>query len=39
MHGLFAVTPLTGNQLLWIIGLAVIPTVIIQIVKVVNENR
>ncbi|NHL93288.1 cation-translocating P-type ATPase [Lactobacillus helveticus] len=39
LHGLFAVTPLTGNQLLWIIGLAVIPTVIIQIVKVVNENR
>ena len=39
LHGLFAVTPLTGNQLLWIIGLAVIPTVIIQIFKVVNENR
>ncbi len=39
LHELFAVTPLTGNQLLWIIGLAVIPTVIIQIVKVVNENR
>lgn len=39
LHGLFAVTPLTGNQLLWIIGLAIIPTVLIQIVKVVNENR
>lgn len=39
LHGLFAVTPLTGNQLFWIIGLAVMPTVLIQIVKVVNENR
>ena len=39
LHGLFAVTPLTGNQLLWIIGLAVMPTVLIQIVKVVNENK
>lgn len=39
LHGLFAVTPLTGNQLFWIIGLAVMPTVLIQIVKVVNENK
>ena len=39
LHSLFAVTPLTGNQLLWIIGLAVMPTVLIQIVKVVNENK
>ena len=39
LHGLFAVTPLTGNQLLWIIGLAVMPTVLIQIVKIVNENK
>ena len=39
LHSLFAVTPLTGNQLFWIIGLAVMPTVLIQIVKVVNENK
>ena len=39
LHGLFAVTPLTGNQLFWIIGLAVMPTVLIQIVKVINENK
>ena len=39
LHGLFAVTPLTGNQLFWIIGLAVMPTVLIQIVKIVNENK
>ena len=39
LHGLFAVTPLTGNQLFWIIGLAVMPTVLIQIIKVVNENK
>ena len=39
LHGLFAVTPLTGTQLFWIIGLAVMPTVLIQIVKVVNENK
>lgn len=39
LHSLFAVTPLTNTQLLWIIGLAVMPTIIIQIVKVVQENR
>ena len=39
LHSLFAVTPLTGKQLFWIIGLAVMPTVLIQIVKVVNENK
>ena len=39
LHGLFAITPLTGKQLFWIIGLAVMPTVLIQIVKVVNENK
>lgn len=39
LHSLFAVTPLTNTQLLWIIGLALMPTTIIQIVKVVQENR
>lgn len=39
LHSLFAVTPLTNTQLLWIIGLALMPTIIIQIVKVVKENR
>lgn len=39
LHSLFAVTPLTNIQLLWIIGLALMPTIIIQIVKVVQENR
>ena len=39
LHGLFAVTPLTQSQLLWIVGLALMPTIIIQIVKVANEQR
>ena len=39
LHSLFAVTRLTNSQLLWIIGLALMPTIIIQIVKVVQENR
>lgn len=39
LHSLFAVTPLTNTQLFWIIGLALMPTIIIQIVKVVQENR
>ncbi|MDB6232506.1 cation-translocating P-type ATPase [Lactobacillus amylovorus] len=39
LHSLFAVTPLTNTQLLWIIGLALMPTIIIQIAKVVQENR
>lgn len=39
LHSLFAATPLTNTQLLWIIGLALMPTIIIQIVKVVQENR
>lgn len=39
LHSLFAVTPLTSTQLLWITGLALMPTIIIQIVKVVQENR
>ncbi|ALI52306.1 Calcium-transporting ATPase 1 [Lactobacillus helveticus] len=39
LHGLFAVTPLTGNQLLWIIGSALAPTTLIQIVKVISEQR
>ena len=39
LHSLFAVTPLTNTQLLWIIGLALMPTIIIQIVKVVQEIR
>ncbi|WP_288291069.1 cation-translocating P-type ATPase, partial [uncultured Lactobacillus sp.] len=38
LHSLFAVTPLTNTQLLWIIGLALMPTIIIQIVKVIQEN-
>lgn len=39
LHSLFAVTSLTNTQLLWIIGLALMPTIIIQIIKVVQENR
>lgn len=39
LHSLFAVTSLTNTQLLWIIGLALMPTIIIQIGKVVQENR
>ena len=39
LHSLFAVTPLTSNQLLWIIGSALAPTILIQIVKVISEQR
>ncbi len=39
LHSLFAVTPLTYNQLLWIIGSALAPTILIQIVKVISEQR
>ena len=38
MEGLFSVSPLTGYQIGMIGLLAVIPTVIIQMVKVVREN-
>lgn len=36
LHSLFAVTPLEGQEVLWIVGLALIPTVLIQMVKVVK---
>ena len=38
MHGLFEVADLTGQQLGIILGLAAIPTVVIQLVKIVREN-
>lgn len=39
LQKLFSVAPLTGSQIGMIYGLAVIPTVIIQIVKMVRERR
>lgn len=39
LHSLFAVTPLTNTQLLWIGFLALIPTVLIQIIKIVQESK
>ena len=39
LHSLFAVTPLTNTQFIWIGVLALIPTVIIQIVKTINDGK
>lgn len=39
LHSLFAVTPLTNTQLLWIGFLALMPTVFIQIIKIVQESK
>ena len=39
LHSLFAVTPLTNTQLLWIGFLALMPTVLIQIIKIVQESK
>ena len=36
LYGVFEIAALGVNQMLWIIGLAVIPTVIIQIIKLVR---
>ena len=39
LHGLFAVHPLSGQEVWLIVILAIIPTVLIQLVKVIRENR
>ena len=39
MHGLFMIAELTMNQVLWIVGLAAIPTVLIQLFKVVKDLK
>ncbi len=39
LHGLFAVQPLSGQEVWLIVILAIIPTVLIQLVKVIRENR
>lgn len=39
MRGLFMVTGLTGNQLMWIVGLAFAPTLVIQMIRVIGEAR
>ena len=39
LHGLFAVQPLTAQEVWLIVILAIIPTILIQIVKVIRENR
>lgn len=38
LHGLFAVQPLSGQEVWLIVILAIIPTVLIQLVKVIREN-
>lgn len=39
LHGLFAVQRLSGQEVWLIVILAIIPTVLIQLVKVIRENR
>ena len=39
LHSLFAVTPLTNTQYMWIAALALMPTILIQLIKVVKENK
>lgn len=39
LHGLFAVQSLSGQEVWLIVILAIIPTVLIQLVKVIRENR
>lgn len=39
LDGLFAVQPLTAQEVWLIVILAVIPTILIQLVKVIRENR
>ena len=38
MHGLFVIAPLTGAQLLSIVGLAIVPTVLVQIGRVIKKR-
>ena len=39
LHGLFAVQPFTAQEVWLIVILAIIPTILIQLVKVIRENR
>ncbi|MEK2461799.1 cation-translocating P-type ATPase [Lactobacillus gasseri] len=39
LHGLFAVQSLSGQEVWLIVILAIIPTILIQLVKVIRENR
>lgn len=39
LHGLFAVQPLSAQEVWLIVVLAIIPTILIQVVKVIRENR
>lgn len=38
MHGLFSIAPVTGTAVAQILGLAILPSVVIQIVKTISEN-
>lgn len=38
MQKLFVVAPLDGIQIAWIAGLAIIPTIIVQIIKVIKDS-
>lgn len=37
LHSLFAVTPLTGQEVMWLASLALIPTILIQAVKMIRK--
>lgn len=37
LHSLFAVMPLTGQEVLWVGGLALIPTILIQAYKIIKH--
>lgn len=39
LHSLFAVTPLINTQYIWIAILALMPTILIQVIKVVQEHQ
>lgn len=39
LHSLFAVQPLSAQEVWLIVVLAIIPTILIQVVKVIRENR
>ncbi|MGN0395820.1 MAG: cation-translocating P-type ATPase [Coprococcus sp.] len=38
MHGLFMVSALTAAQVMWIVGLAVVPTLLIQLGRLIKEQ-
>jgi Ca2+-transporting ATPase len=39
LHGMFSVADLTGTAFMQIVGLAILPTILIQILKVIRRNK